>query len=183
MVEPVQPGKAGNMVPLSELIAAKDKIKKVLSELEGERKARADAETKLKVAKANLEDDEDVKKVRDGLLEDWDKLKADRSKYDEDRTAFDGERKKFTVEQLATKFGVEITAIADKDDPEKEALRLYAEKLTKEKAETPKLGIYDTNAPAVVKWDIGKINVTTSEGRKQLAEIENQMKEEALSKK
>ena len=182
MEKPGQPSKVGQTVPLSELIAAKDKIKKLLSDLESERKVRADVEAQLKVAKVNGEDDEEIKKVRQGLLDEWDKLKADKDKLDEDSTSFKEREKIFTVSQLASKYGVEVDAISDKDDPEKEALKLYAEKLTKEK-EVPKPGVYDASSPAVARVDISKINVATPEGRKQFADIEAQMKEEALSKK
>lgn len=131
------------LVPLSSLLKAKEEIANLKSE--------------LKMAKANLTDEEEVKKVREFLLERDQELNEREATLEKRQgeltnrqTTLDKRDKEESVKSLIAKYSPKgeddetkksIKAFEDAvkgaEDPEKEALRLYAERLAKEKEKPP----------------------------------------------
>uniref|UniRef100_A0A6H1ZRE2 Uncharacterized protein n=1 Tax=viral metagenome TaxID=1070528 RepID=A0A6H1ZRE2_9ZZZZ len=117
-------------VPLSALLKAKEEIANLKSE--------------IKMAKANLTDEDEVKDVREYLLERDRELNEREATLEkrqgeltERQTTLDKRDKEESVKSLAAKYKVELDKIKDADDPEKEALKIIHERLTKEKEQPP----------------------------------------------
>lgn len=145
------------MVPESDLVAFKrgaiEREKRLKEELAKKDDALAEANAQLKIAQANLEDDAEVAKVRDSLVERDRKLTEKEQKLEKDLASFNEREQEVRVQALATEHGVEIDDIKDAEDPEKEALRLKAERLTKEAEEAKKSpeSLYESGTPGSVK--------------------------------
>ena len=192
MVDPVQPARGGaKVVPIADLMAIKAKLERANEELAKERKARLTSESNLKIAKLNTEDDEQVQKVKSFLTEEWDKLNESKSKFEEEKTGFQSERKVSQVKTLAEKYGLDVDALSEAEDPEKEAYRLIVERSDKEKKEaqekkapespsSPEL--FESTTAGFKSLNIADINPLTLEGRKQLAVVESKLKQEAAKK-
>lgn len=181
--KPAHPSTEGKpkMVLESDLIAAKrgaaGREKQLKEELAEARSAAAKVEAELRVAKLDADDDAEVKAVREYLIKQADEVAANRAKLEKDLGSFQEREGEARVQALATQYGVAVELIKEAEDPEKEALKLYAERLAKEKAEAAPESIVETGESVTTKksvWDM-----TDEEFDKDVAQKER----EALSKK
>lgn len=183
--KPVEPVKAAKMVPESDLIAFKkasqEREKRLKEELAATKNEVVEVKSQLRITKASLEDDEEVAKVKQLLLDEDKKIKTEREKLDKDLASLTEREREARVKSLATQHSVEIDLIKDAEDPEKEALRLVAERLTKEAEELKKKStpesLYETRTPGSVK--VQPKDMTDEDFKKY---VDGQRKE-ALSKK
>jgi len=117
-------------------------------------KRLGDAEAELKIKSLDTGDEEEVSAVKKYLLDREKELNAETAKLDKDKADLDERDKESRVKTLVSKYGVDEESISGEPDPEKKALELYAERLTKEKEElgeqTPE-SIYETATPGSVK--------------------------------
>lgn len=155
---PVTPEKEVKTVKASDLFALKEGARKRESQLKAEleevRGALADANAALKVAKVNVEDDEETAKVRTYLLEQHKELERERKKLEKDLASHKEREREVRAKELASKYGVDIESISTEEDMEKEAYRLYAERLAKEKEELEKKtpeSVYESSPGGTVK--------------------------------
>ena len=88
--------------------------------------------SELKIAKTNVEDDDEVKLVKQHLLDQEAEIRKNREQYEKDRAGFDEKIKASNVKAWASQYGVDVVDIKDAEDPEKEALRLQAARMTEE---------------------------------------------------
>ena len=185
------------MVHESDLIAVKksmksenDKLKEELAKIKSQ---YAETQAELEMAHTNVEDDEEVKQVKAyllGLKKEVLVAKAEfekeKSKYQEDLTAFQEREKESRVKTLASEYGVELDAIKDAEDPEKEALRIKAERLTKEIEEkkTPE-SVYEASQTGIVKKQPKDMETTppSTGGLSEFDRYWEAKKKEALSVK
>ena len=164
----VQPQKGDKkMVPEADLIAIKKASERMKEELTRAtnlaaqyKREVAEANSKLKIAKTDVEDDEEVKKVREYLLSENEKVTAERDKLDKDLTSLKEREREVGAKELATKYGIDVESISGEENPtdmKVKALELYAERLAKEKEETPTPeSIYESATPGLVRkgvWD------------------------------
>ena len=185
--EPVKkPEKAApKMVLEADLIAFKkgstEREKKLREELEESKAKLTQAESETKLAKMNVEDDEVVSTVKAHLVEEDRRIRGERAKLDKDLASLEEREREARVQALASEHQVDIDAIKYADDPEKEALKIKGERLTREKQElekekTPE-SVFESGTPGTVKksiWDMSDDDFN--------AHVEKQ-KREALSKK
>ena len=121
------------------------------------------AESQLKIAKTNLDDDVEVKSVREYLLSEDARLKQERQKYQDDLTSFDkrerGVRAKELHMDLQSK-GVEIDldSLLGAEDMEGESHRIFTEFLVKQNEElkkgkgtSPAESVFESGAGASTK--------------------------------
>lgn len=135
MADPTKGDKSNQekTVPLSQLMALKEKEKKTRAELEEAKTSNAKLTSELKIAKTDIDDDEEVKGVRKFLVDEDTRIKEAATKLDKDTATFNERAKESQVKAWASEHGVKEEDIVDAEDPEKEALRLKAERLTEEK--------------------------------------------------
>ena len=149
------------VVPESDFIAFKkgsiEREKRVKEELAKVKEQLSQTEAELKITKTDVGDDEEVSKVKGYLVEEARKLNQARAKLEADLTSFKGRDKEVRVKMLASKYGVDEESISEEEDPEKKALELFAERLTKEKEElatkvkqSPE-SIYESGTPGAIK--------------------------------
>ena len=155
--EPTNPNKGGKTVPEKDLLAVKAREKKALDELATTKSKLAEAEAELETRATDTDDDEEVKKVREMLVTESKKNANERAALDKDKASLAEERKEARVKTLATEYAVELDDIKDAEDPEKEALRLVNERLTKEKtekAETTPESVFESGSGGGVKVNV-----------------------------
>jgi len=184
--KPKEEKKSGaKMVPIADLLAQKSKVKKLEEEL-AEIKSKFNAvSAELEVAKANVEDDEEVKKVRAYLINQAKEIEEKRTQLDKDLASFKEREREVVAMELASKYEVDKDAILAGDDIEKTALSLYAERLAKEKEELTKKSeessssesVYESGAPSIVKKQ--PKDMTDEE----FDAYEKRLREEALSQR
>lgn len=187
------------MVPESDLIAVKKSLKsendKLKEELATIKSQFIESQAELEMANTNVEDDAEVKQVKAYLLGERKKLEKEKaefgkekSKYQEDLTSYQEREKESRVKALASEHGVELDAIKDAEDPEKEALRLKAERLTKEKEEIEKKtpeSVFEASQTGIVKKQPKDMDTTppTGGGLSEFDRFWESKKKEALSVK
>ncbi len=189
MTDKTEPAKAlpsKKVVPESDLMAVKAILKKVQEELSKTKEELTQTKSELKVAKMTEVDDEDVKKVRDFLLNTETELNKKQTELDkreeslkETEASVKEREKEARVQALASEYEVEVDAIKEAEDPEKEALKLKLGRLAKGKEESPAENTFETQSGGVVKKNIENIDVTTPEGRKEFEKVEAELKKAA----
>lgn len=125
------------MVRESDLMAVRrreEKLKEEVAELKGD---IANLTSELSVAKVDGEDSEEVKRVKDFLLAEEKRINKLMQDHEKEVASFNEREKESRVKALASQYQIEIADIESAEDPEKEALRIVNERLTKEK-EVPK---------------------------------------------
>jgi hypothetical protein len=161
--------------------ASQERERRLKEELATTKSEVAEVKSQLKIAKASLEDDEEVAKVRQWLIDEDKRITAEREKVEKDLTSLTEREREVRVKSLAAQHSVEIDLIKDAEDPEKEALRLVAERLTKEAEELKKKSapesLYETGTPGSVKAQ--PKDMPDAEFQKYVAGL----RKEALSKK
>ena len=122
---------APKMVRESDLLAVKAQVRELKETLAAREAKNAQLESEVKMAKANLEDDESTKEVRGFLLErdkELNEREADLEKkvsdFKERESSYQERERETRIKTLVSEYGVELNAIKDADDPEKEALKL-----------------------------------------------------------
>lgn len=159
----VQEKSKAKMVPESDIIAFKkgatEREKRLKEELAESKQRTVELEAGLKIAKADTDDEGKLSEIktylleREGTLNERDK---EIGKKEKDFASQAEEREREgRVKALAEEHKVEINDITGADDPEKEALRLVAQRLTKEKEETlPPESVFESNTPGSVKKSV-----------------------------
>ena len=184
-------GKAPETVPVADLLAQKNRAKKAEDALKAKEQELAQAlsknkklEADLKVAKTDVEDDEEVKKIRASLIEEFDKLKAEQETHQKDLTSFTEREKKVRASELVaqakTQYGVDIKVedIIGSDNMDAEVNRHCLDTLAKQKAETPPAGsVYESGSGGIAKKGIPDMS------DKEFADYVAKQTKEALSKK
>src|SRR3990167_1165710 len=127
-----QPGKGGRTVPVSDLLAVKNQLKKAQAELEASKVREADALAQLQVSTLNIEDDAEVSKVRKYLLQKERELATKEVKISQTEATLTERERSARAKELATEYGIDVESLTGEDDMEKVALRLNSEKLAKE---------------------------------------------------
>jgi len=179
---------APKVVPESDLIAVKRKAQEIekrlreeLAELKGK---LAEAESELEIGATDVEDDEEVKKVKTYLKGEDNKIKQERAKLDADLAAFQERERESRVQTLASQYQVEIDAIKDAEDPEKEALRLANERLAKEKEEAETKAspesVFEHGAGGIVKKPILDMNDAEFEAKEKALKAESLSRSEIV---
>ena len=184
------------MVKESDLIALKKKTEKLelknselekqVAEAEG---ARRQAESQMKVLKANLEDGTAEKEIRDFLLAEEERVNKLRGETEGNVATLKEREKVARAKELAMDLkskGVEIDhqSLLDADSMELKAKDVYIEFLAKQreeakKEETPAETVFDRGKGAVSKKDVWAMDTKTEEGRKQFAAYEKELKQKA----
>lgn len=130
------------LVPESDLIAIKRKYQDIEKKLRGElaeiKGKFAEAQAELEVTSTDVEDSDEVKRVKSYLVGESKKVQAERAKLEEDLASFKEREKESRVQTLASKYGIDVESIGSEEDPEKKAYEIVAERLTKEKEELQK---------------------------------------------
>lgn len=172
-------------VPASDLFAVKKQAEKLQEELANTKAELADIKAELEIAHTDVEDSDEVARVKQYLL-GLEKqvnakvrdVEAREAKLKEDLASYEERDKESRVQALASEHQVEVDAIKDAEDPEKEALRLVNERLAKEKLElegkTPE-SVFETVGGGVIKKKIADMNDA------EFAQKEKELKAEALS--
>ena len=186
---------SGKMIPERDLLAVKEQVKKLKEEIAKERTTRAELEAKLMVADITDVDDEDVKAVREYLVEKETELaqrEAALRQRDEEmgekETTFKERERDSRVQALASQYKLDAKQIEDlttADDPEKRALELVVERLTSQKGEEmpkeekPSAEEIFEGTPAGGKVKKSPLDMNS----KEFAVYEAQLKKEALAKR
>jgi len=126
------------LVPETDVIAVKKAHERTKAELSELKAKLVDIESERSLIGGLGDDEEEVDKVKTMLLEREKALNKRQAQLDKDLTSLKEREKESRVQSLVSKYGVNITDISDSEDPEKKALELYAERLTKEKEELVK---------------------------------------------
>ena len=152
--------------------------KKLKEELAESKQRGAELEAELKIAKTDTEDEGEISEVKKALLKRDAELNEKDRKLAKDLASIEEREKEVRVKTLASEYQVEIDAIKDAEDPEKEALRIVAKRLTKEKEETPAPeSVFESKTPGGVKVPIKDMPDTEFDA------VWEKQKREALSKK
>lgn len=186
------------LVPESDLLAVKKSMKSELDKAKEElakiRTQLAETQAELEMANTDVDDTDAEKQIKAYLLGERKKLEQEKAevekgkvKYQEDLAAFQEREKESRVKTLASEHGVELDAIKDAEDPEKEALRLKAERLTKEKEaiekKTPESS-FETAQTGIVKKQPQDMSTVSKEGQpSEFDQFWERQKKEALSVK
>ena len=184
--------KSVKTVPESDLIAIKnilrDKEKKWDAEREKLTLKTGQLENELKIAKANGDDSEEVAMVKKGLIDQADRVKADREKLGEDLNSYTKREREFRAREIASGLkvrGLEITpeSLLAEDDMDSKAKDLLVEHLAKENEtlkQSPGKGspesVFETGSGGVLKKQVK--DMTDDEFKS----FERQIKQVALSK-
>ncbi len=191
MVENKASGENPQTVPIADLLAQKNKVKKLEDALKAKEAEFAQTqgnikklEAELKVAKASGEDDEEIKKIKQSLIEEFDKLRAEQEKHQKDLTSFTEREKKVRASELVaqakTQYGVDLKVddIVESENPELRVKEICLEALAKQKAETPPAGsVYESGTGGITKKQPKDMS------DKEFSEYLTKQKNEALSKK
>ena len=163
------------MVRASDLLALKRKHEKLQGEYAQLKSENSRLTSEVKVAKANVDDEGEASEVRKYLQDLAKETDEKLAKVEERETSLNEREKEVRVQALASEHGVDAELIKAADDPEKEALRLKAERLTKEKEEATK----SSPAERVFEFGIGGGKITKpfkNMDAKEFATAEQQMK-------
>lgn len=129
-------------VPLGDLLrykkGAEGREVKLKAELAQAKEALAQTQSELQIRGVDVEDDEDVSRVKKYLLEQEKGIRKERAKLNADLASYEERAKEARIQSLTSKYGVDIETISGEEDPEKKALELYAERLSREKEELTK---------------------------------------------
>jgi hypothetical protein len=183
--------KGARMVPESDLIAAKkagEHREKVLrDQLAQVSQSVSRLENELKIAKANGEDNDEVRKVKELLLEQDRVLEEKRSKYEQDLASVSDRERKARARELVVDLKgkgveVEVDTLLGAEDMDRHSKDLLVEFQAKEierlKAQpakgTPE-SVFDLGNGGVTKKSIKDIDVSTPEGRKELEAVGRQL--------
>ena len=120
-------------VPEVTFHTVRSKLEKAEKELSQLRTQNAQLNSELRIAKSNLDDEGDVKAVRAQLVEEADKLDKMRAELEQRETGVKEKERASQLQTLVSTYEVDIEQLQHADDPEKEALRLYAKRLKEEK--------------------------------------------------
>ena len=130
-----QPTSVPKTVPEGDLIAFKkgslEREKKLKEELANLR----DELSQVKISQTDVEDDEEVKKVKEYLLSEDKRIKTQRAKLEADLTTYEKRERVVRAKELASQRGVDEETLLASEDMDTKSLELYAERLAKEKAE------------------------------------------------
>jgi len=160
--EPVQPDKKGDtkMVPLRDVLAQKEKVRKLEEELAASRGEVVRAKAETKIARMSADDDDEVKLVKSELLEEDKRLRTEKAKLEEEWTSFKEREREVRATELASEKGVDREAILAAEHMELKATELYAERLANEKKELEEKqapeAVFEHGAHGMVKpgvWD------------------------------
>ena len=153
--KPVQP-KEAKMVPEKDLLAVAARRDKYKAELAEKDSLVAKLQAELRVAKLNVEDDEEIKAVKEYLLGLADSIDQREKKHSKDLADFEEREKDSRVKALAEEYGVDLDVIKDAEDPEKEALRIVARQAKENKEKAPE-SVVDLSPSVTTKknvWDM-----------------------------
>ena len=178
------------MIPLNDLLALKqassNREKKLREELRVAQGKITQLESEVNIVKTNTDDDEEVGAVKTYLLKQQKDLNEKLAKYEADKGEFAERDRRLKSQELATKYGVDLSDIDGEDDIEHKALELYADKLAKERDElkqrvaspsTNQPQFYESNTSGIVRKSPLQMN------DKELADLEAQLKADAFKKK
>ena len=179
------------MIPLNDLLALKqasaNREKKLREELRVAQGKITQLESEVNIVKTNTDDDEEVSAVKTYLLKQQKDLNEKLAKYEAEKSEFSERDRKFKAQELATKYGIDVSAIEDEENIEHKALELYADKLAKERDElktkvaTPAVPgqpqIYESLTTGLVRKSPLEMNT------KELADYEAQLKAQASKRK
>lgn len=145
-------------VSLKDFLAHKEASKRRETKFKAENEAQAqrlrELEHELEVLKTNPSadaTDEEIKAVKLSLLKKHRELEARQGVLTKREKDIAEKERQGAIKELAKQYGVSAEALADSDDPEKEALKLYVEKI--EKAAKP-----GTNGKPTPKLERGSPN-------------------------
>lgn len=143
----------GKTAPMSDVINLRRQLDKAKSDLAKVNELeRENARLKKRLEFIDLSDvtDQDAHDIKELLVsreteldERENKIKEREEAVQEKESTFSQKEKDDTVRTLAEKYGVEVEAIKDSEDPEKEALRLAFEGKNKETGGTPAENVFD----------------------------------------
>ena len=171
---------APKMVPESQLMAVKNKASEELRRLKEELADKvaelANAKSELEVSHTDVEDDEEVQKVKAYLLSREKDINSKEAKLQKDLASYEEREKESRVQSLASLHQVELDAIKDAEDPEKEALRLVNERLSGELEKKASESVFETGSVGIVKKKVADMD------DKEFEEFEQRLKKESLSK-
>ncbi len=141
-------GSQKKMVPEADVIAQKKRAEKVEGELTEVKRQLADSQSEIGVLKDAIDED-GVTEVQKKLLEREKVANEREAELKKGEVTLKERQKVAVVTTLATQYGVEESRIRDAEDPEKEALKLQNERLTKEKESTE--SVFETGPAGSVK--------------------------------
>ena len=124
------------MVPVADLIALKKKYEKGEAEWAKDKSRISELERQVKITKANLDDDPEVKAVRQALLDQADELAKREESVQSKVASFEEREKESLLQTLVTKYGVSLDDIKGAENPKEKALEMYTERLESEKGQT-----------------------------------------------
>lgn len=130
--------------------------------------------SELKIAKTNVDDDDEVSKVRAYLLSEEEKVNNLRAQFDTDLASFKERERETVVKALSAQYNVEQSELEGAEDPEKVALKLYAERLAGEKKGSPE-SVYELGTRGSAKKTPADMN------DEEFKEYRQGLKREALS--
>ncbi len=179
------------MIPLNDLLALKqasaNREKKLREELRVAQGKITQLESEVNIVKTNTDDDDEVSAVKSYLLKQQKDLNEKLAKYEAERSEFSERDRRLRAQELATKYGIDISAIEDEEDIDHKALELYADKLAKERDEfkakvaTPTVSgqpnVYESLTSGIVRKSPLQMN------DKELGDFEANLKAEALKRK
>ena len=157
-------------------------------QLEQANKKIGELQAENKVLKQSV-DDEGVTAVQKKLMDDAKALQDREAEVAKREDAVTLKEKTSRVKELAAQYGVEAKELEKADDPEKKALQLAHEKLTKEKEgqkkeaeEKSPESVFESGNRGVAKKSVKDIDISTEEGRKEFQKYEAELKAKVPSK-
>jgi hypothetical protein len=174
----------GQMVPLADLLAIKKKAEKLESEV-------AHLKHTLEVVDLSDVEDADLKNMKVYFMNREAELNKREEALEEKETDYSTRESEFkereksdTIQSLTTKYAPKdkkekdafVAAVQAAEDPEKEAYKLYVERLSKEGENSnttpPAEEVFDqTRAGGKIVKSPLNIDTTTPEGKKEMAEF------------
>lgn len=154
-IEPSLKKEETKVVPLATLIKAREESKRLREQLEEARGKVSSMEVDLKVARADMNDDDETKSVRQFLLEEKRKLDSERANHEKDLISLQGREREIRAKELATQYGIDVSLLDGEEDIEGVSLRLYADKLAEEnkvlkEGKSPESKIYETGPQSLI---------------------------------
>jgi hypothetical protein len=177
------------MVPEADLLRLKKgseaREKKYREELANVSARLREVEAKSILGGLNTGDEADVGKVKSYLLGRASEIEEKSRKLDEELASLKEREREVRVKDVALRYGLSSDELAGEEDVESAALRLRAERLSKENEELKKQSakvttqpVYENNSSAgVVRKSVNDMN------NKELADYEKELKARALSRK
>ena len=199
---PVVGKKVGEKKPEPTVVSMADFLALKKGSLERERKLKeqlgdkdrkiSELESEAIIAKVDVEDEGEVSTVKQMLLRQDKELRDERARQGKNVASFLERERKVRAREIVAEYklrGVELDSetLEGEEDMERVALDRYAEHLAEEnkklKEATPeKEELFEMANVGFTKKTIEDVNVKTPEGRQKLAEIEEDLKQKALSK-